>query len=79
LCNRPPEGVGLNVIREPAPAVYLHNRQPLTVFGLESRVAGDVDLAQVEPELLPKLGHHAAGALAQMAARGVVQHDLRYG
>jgi hypothetical protein len=79
LCNRSPEGVGLHVIREPAPAVDLHDRQPLAVFGLEGGVAGDVDLPQVEPELLPELGDHAAGALAQMAARGVIQDDLRYG
>ena len=79
LCNRTPEGIGLHVVREPAPAVDFDDRQPLAVFRLESRVAGDVHLTQVEPELLPELGDHAAGALAQMAARGVVQHDLRYG
>jgi hypothetical protein len=79
LCNRSPEGVGLDVIGEPAPAVDLHDRQPLPVFGLEGGIAGDVHLAKLEAELLPELGDHTAGALAQMAAHGVVQHDLRYG
>jgi hypothetical protein len=79
LCNRPPEGVGLHVIGEPAPAVDLHNGQPLAVFGFEGGIAGDVDLAQVEAELLAELGDHAAGFLAEMAPRGVVDDDFGYG
>ena len=69
----------MHVIDETAPAVDLHHGQPLAVRGLERGVARDVDLAQVEPELLPEPGDHAAGALAEVAARGVVQDDLRYG
>jgi hypothetical protein len=79
LCNRSTEGVGLHVVREPAPAVDLHDRDPLAVLGLEGLVAGDVHLAQVEAELPVQLGDDAAGPLAQVAARGVIQDDLGYG
>ena len=79
IALRMAERLGLDVVREAAPAVDLHHRQPLAVFGLEGGIARDVDLAQLEPELLLELCEHAAGALAEMAARGVVQHDLRYG
>jgi hypothetical protein len=79
LCNRSPEGVRLDVVGEAAPAVDLDHRQPLAVFRLEGRVAGDVDLAQLEAELALELSDHAAGALTQMAARGVVENDVGYG
>jgi hypothetical protein len=79
LCNRSAEGVGLDVVRETAPAVDLDHGEPLPVFGLESGIAGDVDLPQVEAELLAERGHHAAGRLAEMTARGVVEDDLGYG
>ena len=79
LCNRPPERVRLHVVREAAPAVDLDHGQPFPVFGLEGGIAGDVDLAQVEAELLVELGDHAAGFLAEMAARGVVDDDFGYG
>jgi hypothetical protein len=79
LCNRPAEGIGLDVVGETAPAVDLHDWQPLAIFGLQDGVAGDVDLPQVEPELLPELANHAAGRLAEMAARGVVEDDVGYG
>ncbi len=55
MCNRPAERVGLHVVGEAPPAVDLDDRQPLPVFGLEGGVAGDVDLAQVEAELLAEL------------------------
>jgi hypothetical protein len=79
LCNRPAQGVGLDVVREAAPAVDLDHRQPLPVFGLEGRVAGDVDLPQVEAELLAELRDDAAGALTQVAPRRVIDNDLGYG
>jgi hypothetical protein len=80
LCNRSPEGVGLDVVRETAPAVDLDHGQPLAVLGLEGGIAGDVDLPEVEAELLPERSHDAAGRLAEMTARGVVEDDLgRYG
>jgi hypothetical protein len=79
LCNCSAEGVGLDVVREAAPPVDLDDGQPFAVLGLERGVAGDVDLAQVEAELLVQRRDDAAGALAQMAARGVIDDDVRYG
>ena len=79
MCNRSAEGVGLDVIREPAPAVDLHDRQPPAVLRLERLVAGDVHLPQVEAELLLELGDDAAGPLTQVAARGVIDDDVGYG
>jgi hypothetical protein len=79
LCNRSAEGVWLDVIREPAPAVDLHDRQPLAVLRLERLVAGDVHLPQVEAELLLELGDDATGSLTQVAARGVIHDDVGYG
>ncbi len=67
------------MIRETAPPVDLDDGQPCAVLGLEGRVSGDVDLAQVEAELLPERCDHAAGALTQVAAGGVVDDDLGYG
>ena len=65
------------MIRETAPPVDLHHREPFAVLGLEGVVAGDVDLPKVEAELLLEVGDDAAGALAQVAARGVVDDDAR--
>ena len=79
LCNRPPERVRQHVVREAPTAVDLDHWQPFPVFGLEGGIAGDVDLAQVEAELLMELRNDAAGLLAQMAARGVVDDDFGYG
>jgi hypothetical protein len=79
LCNRPAEGVALDVVRETAPAVDLDDREPLPVLGLEGRVAADVHLPQLEAELLPESDDHAAGLLAQVAAGSVVEDDLDYG
>ena len=79
MCNRTPERVELYVVRKAPPAVDLDHGQPFPVFGLEGGIAGDVDLAQVEAELLMELRNDAAGLLAQMAARGVVDDDLGYG
>jgi hypothetical protein len=79
LCNRSAEGVRLDVIREPAPAVDLHDGQPLAVLRLERLVARDVHLPQVEAELVLELGHDAAGPLTQVAARGVIDDDVGYG
>jgi hypothetical protein len=79
LCNRPPEGFGLDVVREATAPVDLHNWQPLPIFGLESRVAADVHLTQLEPELVPKGAHLCERALAQVTAFRVVDDDLGYG
>jgi hypothetical protein len=79
LCNRFPQGLGLDVVREAAPAVDLDDRQPLPVLGLERRVAGDVHLAQLEAELVPERPHLRERALAQVAALRVINDDLGYG
>jgi hypothetical protein len=79
LCNRLAEGVRLDVVRKTAPPVDLDDGQPFPVFGLEGGISGDVDLAQVEAELLPEPCDDAAGALAQVAARGVIDDDVGYG
>jgi len=79
LCNRSAEGVRLDVIREPAAAVDLDDRQPLPVLGLERGVAGDVHLAELEAQLSAEPRDDAAGALAEMAPLRVVEDDLGYG
>jgi len=79
LCNRPPQRVGLDVVGETAPAVDLHHGQPLAVFGLEGRVAPDVDLDQIEAELGAQRAHLFERALAQVAVLGVVNDDSSYG
>jgi len=65
------------VVRETAPPVDLDDRQPCAVLGLEGGIAGDIHLAQLEAELLAELRDNAAGALAQVAARGVIDGDAR--
>ncbi len=79
MCNRSAEGVGLDVVREPAPTADLHHGEPLAVLRLERVVAGDVHLPQVEAELLLEFGDDAAGPLTQVAAGGVVDDNLGYG
>jgi len=68
LCNRTPERVGLHVVREAPPTVDLDHGQLLPVRRLESGIAGDVDLAQLEVELLPQPAHLLERALAEMTA-----------
>ena len=79
MCNRSTERFGLDVVREPAPAVDLDDRKPFPIFGLEGRVAPDVDLAQVEAELGMQRAHLFERALAQVAVLGVVNDDSNYG
>ena len=70
----------VDVVDERAPSVDLDDRQPLAIRLLERRVAADVDLRQLEPELAPNAGDDGSRALAQVAAGGVVEADLaRYG
>ena len=66
----------IDVVDEGALAVDLDHREPLPVLGLQPFVARDVDLLEVEAELVAECGDHAAGALAEVAARGVVQGYL---
>jgi hypothetical protein len=76
LCNRTAEGIDLDVVREAPPAVDLDDRQPLAILGLELLVAGDVDLAELEAELVPEGSHLRQRPLAEVAALGVVDDDV---
>ena len=76
MCNRPPERLELDVVREPPPAVNLDDRQPLAIAGLELGIARDVDLPQLEPELLVQPAHLLERSLAQMTSLRVVEDDL---
>jgi hypothetical protein len=77
LCNRTAEGVDLYVVCEAPFAVDLDDRQPLPVGRLEGGIPGDVDLAQLEAELVTQCPHLVERALAEVAAFGVVDDDLR--
>ena len=76
MCNRLPERLRLHEVREPAAPVDLDDRDPLPVFGLESGVAADVHLPQLEPELGLESAHLCERALAQVALLSVVDDDL---
>ena len=68
------------MVREAAPAVDLHHRQPLTVRRLEHGIAADVDLTEIERNLRSQLSYLRERALAEVAALRVVDDDLgRYG
>jgi hypothetical protein len=71
------ERVGLDVVDERLLAVDLDHREEVAVAPLELRVAGDVDLAQLEPELIAQLVQRRAGSVAQVAAGRVVKDDVR--
>jgi hypothetical protein len=57
-------------------AVDLDHRKPFAVDDLERRIARDVDLAKRKGELVAEPQNRLAGALAQMAARRVVEGDF---
>jgi hypothetical protein len=76
LCNRSPERLELDVVREPPPAVDLDDRQPLSIGRLEHGIARDVDLPQLEPELRLEFPHLPERAFAEMTSLGVVEDDL---
>ena len=46
---------------------------------LEFRIAGDVDLEELEAQLVTQAPEHLLCALAQMAPGRVVEGDRRYG
>ena len=79
MCNRFPERIGLDVVRETAPAVDLDHREPLPILGLEGGVAADVHLPQIEAELVTERAHLLERALAQVTAFRVKDGDLGYG
>jgi hypothetical protein len=69
----------LDVVGEAAPAVDLDDRDPLPVSRLQCRIAGDVDLPQLELGLPAEPGQHLPRPLAEVAALGGVEDDLRAG
>jgi hypothetical protein len=79
LCELAPEGVRVDEVDERTLAADLDDRQPLPVALLELRHAGDVDLLELEPELLPERRQRGPCPVAEVAAGRAEQADLRYG
>jgi hypothetical protein len=79
LCNRAAERVRLHVVRKTAPAVDLHDRDPLPVGALQPLVAADVDLPQLELQLPSQAREDGPRALAQVAVLRVVDDDVAQG
>jgi hypothetical protein len=76
LCNCCTERIEVHVVCEAAPSVDLDHREPLAVLGLERLVAGDVHLAQPEPELGLERPDLDERPLAEVAALRVVDDDV---
>jgi hypothetical protein len=70
-----PQGGGVDEVDERALAADLDDGKPLAVTRLELGVAADVDRAQLEAELRPRLLDDSERPLAQVAALGVVDDD----
>ena len=79
MCNRAPQRVGMDVVHEAAPAVDLHDRDPLAIRRFELGIAVDRDLPQVESELVVRRAHHAPSRCAEVAAGRRIEDDLGYG
>jgi hypothetical protein len=77
LCEPPAKGFDVDEVREDLLAVDLDDGNQLAVAALELRVAGDVDLLELESELVAQGVERLAGALAQVAARRPVEDNLR--
>jgi hypothetical protein len=69
----------MHVVDEAPPPVDLDDRDPLAILGFELGITVDDDLAQVEAELVVRLGDDATRRLAEMAARRGVEDDVGYG
>jgi hypothetical protein len=65
----------VDVVHERALAVDLHDRQPLAITGLEVRIAGDVDLLELELVLPARSGDSLPGPPTEVAALCVVEND----
>ena len=69
------------MVDERALAVDLDDREPFAIAPLEPGVAADVDLLELELDVLSHVRDGRPRALAEMAARRVVEPDgvRRYG
>jgi hypothetical protein len=76
LCQLAAQRLRLDVVRADPLAVELHDREPLAKARLQLRVAGDVDLAELELLFDPHRLELCPCPLAEMAAVGVVEDDL---
>jgi hypothetical protein len=75
----PPELVRLHAVDGDALAVELEHRQPFPVAPLELRLAGDIDLDELETELGPQRLELLAGALAEVAVAADVERERAQG
>ena len=66
----------MNEIRERLLPVDEQDGDPLAVALLEVRVAGDVDLVELEGDVFTDAREHAARVLAKMAAGRAVERDV---
>src|SRR6476469_6023468 len=78
LCNRLPQRIRVDEVRESPPPIDLHDRDPLAVFSFEPGVSIDRDLPERKAELVARSRDHPPRRLAEVATRGGVQHDLRH-
>jgi len=81
LCGRelPLERLGLHVVGADPLAVELHDRNQLAVPALQSGVAVDRDLLELEPEVVAQSEQLSPRALAEMAPVGFEEDDAGYG
>jgi hypothetical protein len=79
LCELSPQRFGLHEVREGTFAVDLDDRQPLSVASLQLRVAGYVDLLELESLLGTRCSKHTVCSRAEVAAGSVVEDDAGYG
>ena len=79
MCNRAAQSIGMDVVHEAAPAVDLHDRNPLSIRSFELGIAVDRDLPQVESELVVRRAHHAPSRRTEVAARRGVEDYFAYG
>jgi hypothetical protein len=79
LCDLSAERLGLDEVGERPLAVDFHDRKPLAVPRLELRIAADVDLLELEPELVPRRVDDPPRGCAEVATLGVEEDDAGYG
>ncbi len=71
------KGIRVHVVDKGPLAVDLQHGEPLPVARLQSWIAVDLDLLELERDLLPNLGDDPSRALAQVTSLCVVEDDLR--